>query len=144
MCYTFRDRLQGVPASVLASSGTSDAILQLQLSPSTGRALTTETQPTEPEIAACRRSGISNVSQLPGARLVLGELLNWSIKKGPPPWEHADQSGCRMVSRGRVASGGLPTASAWGACERGSLVAASASFVASRLGVASGRFCRAG
>lgn len=46
--------------------------------------------------------------------------------------------------RGGVASGGFPAATAWGAWERGSFVVASASFVASRLGVASCCFCRVG
>ena len=45
---------------------------------------------------------------------------------------------------GGVASGGFPAATAWGAWERGSVVVASASFVASRLGVASRCFCRVG
>lgn len=83
---------------------------------------------------------------MPGAIQVLGKLLNWSIKEGPPPREYADQSECRMAERGAggVASGGFPAATAWGAWERGSFVVASASFVASRLGVASCCFCRVG
>lgn len=37
---------------------------------------------------------------MPGAIQVLGKLLNWSIKEGPPPREYAGQSGCRMAEPG--------------------------------------------
>lgn len=48
-----------VPPLFSESPCPSGAILRLRLNPSTGGALTTETQPEEPEMAACRSSGLT-------------------------------------------------------------------------------------
>lgn len=48
-----------VPPQFSESPCPSGTILLLRLNPSTGEALTTETQPGEPETAACRSSGIT-------------------------------------------------------------------------------------
>lgn len=133
-----------VPPQFSESPCPSGTILLLRLNPSTGEALTTETQPGEPETAACRSSGITTslgcqVRFRSSGSCSIGPLrrvrrLGSTLANQDAGWLSRGEGGASLPAVSLQLLRG----------ERGSFVVASASFVASRLGVASCCFCRVG
>lgn len=127
------------------SPSPSGTILLLRLNPSTGGALTTKTQPEEPETAACRSSGITTSLSCQVRFRSSGSCSIGPLRRVRRLGSTLANQDAGWLSGGGGRGASLPAVSLpLLRGERGSFVVASASFVASRLGVASCCFCRVG